>query len=116
MAQWLLKHRPTTLAGCCFVLTLAVTVAFTVVAGVAFQLHGRTGVLAALVAAAVCWLSAVLAISLTALFRGPQGALYGLLFGMLFRMGLPLGAALVLSRNSATLAGAGVVGSIAAFY
>ena len=71
---------------------------------------------AALVAALVCWFGSTAALVLTAISRGPQGALISLLVGMLFRMGLPLLAGIWLTRSSPALAEAGVFGAILVFY
>ena len=116
MVDWIQRHRPTSLLGCLALLTLAVALMFPPVASIARASYGQLGLVSAGIAALVCWFAATLALVATAIFRGPQMALYSMLFGMLFRMGLPLGAGLVLSQSAPRLAAAGVFGLIVVFY
>ena len=100
----------------CLWLLAAVAVAYPIVGYVAADRFGDMGWWAAAVAAGICWLGAAIALILTALLRGPQGALYAMLVGMMFRMGLPLVAGVVLTRQGGDLASGGVFGCLLAFY
>jgi hypothetical protein len=87
----------------------------------AFAWYGSThsgmwGVAAALLAAAVCWISASLA--LVAVFVGQRldAGIQGILAGMFFRMGLPLAAAMALKQNSPRLSEAGIFYMILGLY
>jgi hypothetical protein len=100
----------------CAVLWLVIIAALAAVGFYLSQHSGDLGWQAAAIAAGVCGLGSTLALVLTALCRGPNGALYSLLFGMLFRMGLPLGVGVWLTKTSPDLADAGVFGAILVTY
>ena len=93
----------------CLWLTLALAAVFPAFAAFGFVQSGAMGIAAAAVAALVCWVGASAALLLVGLFRAPEQALVGLLLGMFFRMGLPLGAALLLSLQGGALVEAGVM-------
>jgi hypothetical protein len=97
-------------------LTLAVALTTAVVAYVAWRLHGEIGVIAALVAGAVCWAGAASALTVTAMLRGPQQSVSSTFLGMGLRMGLPLVAALVVQLRNGPLAEAGFVFYLLACY
>jgi len=93
-----------------------VLLALPVVAWIAHVRFGVDGVLAALVAAGVCWSAATLALVSAGLLRGPNAALYSMLFGMFFRLGLPLFAGVLLTRQGGPLSRAGLFGWLVVFY
>jgi hypothetical protein len=105
-----------TVRGAQLVLTLAVALTTAVVAYVARHLHGEIGIIAALVAGAICWAGAASALTVTAMLRGPQHALSATFLGMGLRMGLPLLAALVVQLRNGPLAEAGFVFYLLACY
>lgn len=100
----------------CGLLSLALLCAFGVIGAVAYRQHAADGLVAAAVAAGVCWLGACLALTVTFLARGPHAPLIYLGLGTLFRMGLPLVFGIVVSRRGGPLAEAGVFGLIVAFF
>ena len=100
----------------CGLLSLVTVAGYAVVASFAYRVYGLDGLAAAAVAAAVCWSSGVIAILLTACFRGPQQALYGMLVGMLFCTGLPLAVGVLLVMRGGSLARAGLLVDIMIFY
>ncbi len=75
------RVRPTSVITALLWLTVVELVALAVVASVAYQSHGQMGVIAAVLAAAVCWMSGSLALCLVGVFRGPQ-AVHGVLAAM----------------------------------
>jgi hypothetical protein len=93
----------------CLWLSLALAAVFPIFAAFGFAQSGTMGVAAAAVSTLVCWVGATSALLLMGLFRTPEQALVGLLLGMFFRMGLPLGAALLLSLQGGALVEAGVM-------
>jgi hypothetical protein len=99
----------------CALLAAAVSVAYPLVAYVAAIRFGPSAWSSAAVAAVVCGVGAVLALALTSLLRGPQGALYGVLFGFAFRMGLPMAAAVVTQFANRSADGA-LLSCLVAFY
>jgi hypothetical protein len=100
----------------CVVLTLVVLLALPVFAWVGHWRSGTAGILAAAVAAGLCWCGAMLALLLAGWLRNGQQAVNGVLAGMLFRMGVPLVAGLALHMQGGSLAEAGVFGMTLAFY
>lgn len=89
------------------VLAAAVLAAWAACAVVAFSRYGPTGLLAASVAAGVCWASASVALCLTAMFTS-QEAVTGLLLSILLRTGVPLLAGVAISNSVRPLSEAGV--------
>lgn len=94
-------------AGRSAVLTLGVLAAYGLIAPIAWHISGMSGLIAAGVAAASCWLGASIALVICSVLTGPQLALHALLLGMATRMILPLGIALMasLGMSSATPTG-----------
>lgn len=100
----------------CLTLTVVCLLALGPFAWVGNSKSGPAGVLAALVAAGVCWSGAVLALICTGARRGPKQAVARLMLGMLFRMGLPLVGGAILDWRGGEVAEAGVFGMIVGFY
>ncbi len=100
----------------CILLTLITLLALPIFAGVGYWRSGVPGVQAAGVAAAICWVGAIIALLLGGLMRGTDNAVNGVLLGMLFRMGVPLGGGFALHQLCKGLAEAGVFGMILAYY
>jgi len=100
----------------CALLTAAVVVAYPLIGWLAWRRAGTDGLVAAAVAAGVCWLGATAALMIAAALKGPNAALNSMLLGMLCRMGLPLLAGAVLSSQGGQLAAGGVFGLIVVFY
>jgi hypothetical protein len=78
-------------------------------AGVGYAHSGWTGILAAFLAAAVCWVGAVMSLVLAGIFRATSHAVHGVLLGIPLRMGLPLMACMVLARRGSPLIDAGIL-------
>jgi len=91
-------------------LSAAMLLATAVVGAFAFERAGVAGVVGSLVAGTVCLAGAAAALLLTAHYCGTANALIGVLGGTLLRTMVPLGAAVVISQASPTLANAGVFG------
>lgn len=83
-------------------------VVFPVVAGYGYWTHGQAGVVAAAIAAGVCWLGGVAGLFASLPFQGLQ-AVNGVLLGMLVRMTVPLAAAAGLFLRGGELVRAGLV-------
>lgn len=99
-----------------FLLVVVFAIAFPGFAYYGQQYHGHAGVLAAVVAAAVCLVAGLVALTFLALFREPQQAFNGIGLAMLFRMAIPMVAGVVLTNLGGPLAEAGVFGMIVGFY
>ncbi len=82
----------------------------------AWTSHGQAGLVAALIAGAVCLLAGIAALAITGLTRNTPNALNGILASILFRTMIPLGAAVVLSESNRSLAEAGIFGLFVWFY
>jgi drug/metabolite transporter (DMT)-like permease len=76
----------------------------------------QMGILAAVVAALVCWGASAAALVATYLGQQLQAPVQGILIGMFFRMGVPLVAGLVLHEQGGPLAQAGVFAMIVGLY
>ena len=100
----------------CLALTAIVLVALLLVGGVVGSTRGMNGVLAALTAAAICWLGSTVALLLAGYTSRSNQAVQGHLLGMFFRLGLPLAAGMILQKARGSLADAGVFGLIVVFY
>lgn len=83
---------------------------------IAYQSSGSVGIAAVAVAAAIAWVGAVIAISMTARAGSGVESLHWLLGAMIFRFGLPLVAGAMLIRQGGPLAEAGVFGWIVVHY
>lgn len=116
IAKCFARFAPLGLPARCALLGLAVLVVFPLAAYVAYSWHGTTGILAAAVAALLCWVGSTAALLLTALLRGPNQAAGALLGGMFFRMGVPLLGGLLMHTNVPTLSEANVFGLVLVFY
>lgn len=97
-------------------LTLAMLVTFAGTVWFSEMRHGATGVVAAVVAAGVCWLSAAIALLLLIRWRRSGKVVNGVLMGMVVRLGLPLIVGVVLDGQQGALANAGVFGLIVVSY
>ncbi len=98
------------------VITGVMLIAFVGLASLGWSRFGSPGLVAAVVACGVCWVSGLIALSAALLFRDSQQATQGLLFGMLFRMGLPLAVGLGLTQSRSELLKAGVMGMLVGVY
>jgi hypothetical protein len=117
-AKWLDKLPPLRLMSCCLILSAAMLLFYVPVAATAYYLHGQAGVLAASVAAGVCWLGSILALGGTWRFgrTGLNAPLFTLFFGMVFNGALPFSVGLVLYRSGGALARGGVFGLTLIFF
>jgi hypothetical protein len=103
--KWLDKLPPLRYAPCALILSASLGT-------IVYLLRGPSGLWAAAVAAGVCWLGSLLALTGTAMFgrSGPNAPLFTLFFGMVFNCALPFAAGLALYRAGGALAEAGVFG------
>jgi hypothetical protein len=83
---------------------------------VAFQLGGFPGILAAALAATLCFLGAAVSLMTSHLLRGPQQAIAALLVGMALRMGIPLLLGLAVHLHGGPLAQVGLLYYVLVFY
>lgn len=104
------------LFGSCALLALILAPIAALFAWYGYATHGSDAIAAALVAAAVCWSAASLALAATFIGQRMNGGVQGTLVGMLFRMGLPLAAGLFLHNTGGSLAEAGVFSMILGLY
>ena len=81
-----------------------------------FRSHGTAGVVAACIAAGICWGAGLLALTLFALFRDPQQVVSAVGLSMMMRMGIPMLAGIFLTKTGGPLVEAGVFGMIVGFY
>ena len=115
--HWLHRIGPRGPLGCCALLAVAVLAFFPLPGWYAHSLHGTNGLLAATVAAVVCWVSASAALLITALLPAhPETAVVRLLLSMAVRMGVPFAAGFLLTTSSYMLSSSGLFGLIVAFY
>jgi hypothetical protein len=97
------------------ILTAALAAAFPLFGWFGYHRHGEWGLIAAAVAASVCWFGCTMALFCAAFLQRTQ-PVAGLLGGMLFRLGVPLVLGLVLQHNHEPLAQAGIFGTILLYY
>jgi hypothetical protein len=100
----------------CLWLTLVVLLALLVIGGVIGPARGLNGVLAASVAAGLCWFGSTVALVIAGISGRTNHAVQGHLLGTFFRLGLPLVAGIVFQRFGGPLTEAGVFGLIVVFY
>ena len=90
-------------------LTCVILAVAALFAGVGYARDGWTGILAALLAAGVCWGGGVASLAIVGMFpAGPQ-VVHGVLLGMLLRMAAPLAACIVLYKRGGPLVEARVL-------
>ena len=104
------------LASACLLLAFSIVLAFPVVGYLAFVKFGLVGVVAAAVAAGVCWTAATLALVVTGILKQSASAVGGVLLASGLRFVLPLAAGAVLQTAGGALGRAGVFGWIVVFY
>ncbi len=114
--QWLDRLFPRTLAGSCVVLTVVVALVLPVVALALRARNGSDGVLAACIAAGICWVASITALVVAKITTDTQLRLAGVFASMALRTGIPLIAAILLTSTSPTLTRGGVFGATVVFY
>jgi hypothetical protein len=92
-----------------FLLTLISTAVGVLVASVGYARSGWTGILAAVLAWAVCWGGAVVSLVMARLIGAGSQAVSGLLLTAPLRMGVPILVCVALVRNGSQFVDAGVV-------
>jgi hypothetical protein len=98
------------LVGCVLLIVATIT------SSIIWSRHGANGLLACLVAAGVCWVSASAALLITAITAGGPQAVAGLFMSIAVRTGVPLGAAALATTVGGPLADAGLFGLIVIHY
>lgn len=98
------------------ILALAMAATLGVAGGVAWSRHGEVGLVAAILAAGVCWAGAAISFVLVERFRRSGNPVAGVLAGMLVRLGLPLMVGVALNEAGGPLSDAGIFGLIVVFY
>ena len=111
-----MKLGPYSLVSACVRLALCVSGCFLVVGFLSYLKAGVEGLIAAAVAATVCWAAATAALLITGWLRDSPRATYGMLLASVPRLGVPLVAGAGLNRLGGRLADAGVFGWIVVFY
>jgi hypothetical protein len=96
--HWLARLQRREFAAQSATLALASLAGWMLVAAIAAVLGGPRGWLATAVVAGTCWLGAQMALILCRPLGWPRDAAKAMLWGMLFRMGMPLAAAVLVSR------------------
>jgi hypothetical protein len=111
-AKWFEKLPPLRFSACWAIFSAALAVFWLPVAGIAFALHGSQALVAATVAAGVCWVGASLALIATARFgrEGINAPLFTLIFGLVFNGALPFAIGLTLNRAGGPLSDGGAFG------
>lgn len=107
---------PSTARGGAVLLLSLVALSLPLAGSLAHARSGWTGVLAVIVAAAVCCLSAIMALVLTERFRGTQNAVPALMGSMLIRTMVPLGIGFAISRTHRELFEVGIFGWVLVYY
>lgn len=107
---------PSTARGGAVLLSLLVMLSLPVAGSLAHAQSGWTGVVAVIVAASVCCLSAILALVVTERFRGTPNAVPALMGSMLIRTMVPLGIGFAISRSHRELFEVGVFGWVLVYY
>jgi hypothetical protein len=122
-ASWPARLRSQSLPARLGLLALVVLLLLPVIGSIAWSQRGGMGVVAALIAGAICWFGASVALGLAGLGSSsgsgtsPAGnPMVGMLAGMIFRMGLPLAAGAVLHFRVPALRDAGILLSLTGFY
>lgn len=100
----------------CALLALSVLLVAALVVPLAYRSSGVPGVVAAALAALICFAGAAAALLLNDRLRGPDLAAPALLLGMLCRTGLPLVTALVIHLRAKELSEAGLPICLLIFY
>lgn len=96
-------------------LLLGMLAAFPFLAAWKYHTGGADGVIATLIAFAICFTSATAALWVTHRWAGDPQAGPALLFSMLIRTGVPLGAGMLLAQSS-WLAAVGILGLVMLYY
>ncbi len=97
-------------------LTVAVAICLPASVWWGHEYAGQSGVLAAAVAAGLCWLGSLLAVFVRTLFSKPQDAVSATLGAMLARMIIVLGGALAIGSTVPSLAEAAFGGQVIVFF
>lgn len=90
--------------------------AYLLIAPIAVQISGPTGLASAAVGCGLCLLGTQVALVVARSFRRPDNLWQGMLLGMLPRMGIPLGVGLVLQIVGGPLVESGLLIYAAVFY
>lgn len=98
------------------ILVAALILAASVAASFAWRVNGMAGLLAVLVAGSACLVCGVLALIAHEFLQKPQLVMYQVLATMALRMGIPLGLCLIFHVQRGSLAEAGIVYYLLAFY
>jgi len=105
-----------TLVGRCAVLTSAIGVATLPFGGVSFARYGTIGLGSTLVAAAICLVAFTASLMMVGRVRRAEHRIHAILAGMFVETAIPLVAGASAHNWAASLAEAGLFGSIVAFY
>lgn len=108
--------RPKSLLWACSLLTAALVSLLPCFAAYGYFASGAIGVLASLVAFAICLTCGILALCVTAITQKMNQGMQGILAAMMVRMSVPLVALVVLPKVSGPLVAAGVTGMLMAYY
>jgi hypothetical protein len=116
--KWVDKLPPLRLARCLVIQSAATLLFLALVGTIAYATRGQGTMVAAAVAAVVCWLGSTLTLVGTARFgrSGINAPLYTVAFGLVFNCALPFVVGLMLFRAGGPLAEHGVFGLMVIFF
>jgi hypothetical protein len=97
-------------------LTLVVLISLLSVCAAVAGSRGINGILAASIAAGLCWFGSIAALVVAGNYSRSNRAVQGHLLGMFSRLGLPLIVGIIFQEQGGWLADAGVFGLIVVFY
>lgn len=101
----------------CFVLAISILVALPAFIWFGYSNHGYIGIVAAAIAALVCWGASTSALVLTQIMQRRNSAVAGMFLAMLVRTGLPFAVGVVFGQIvDGPLAQAGFFGMILVYY
>ena len=115
-ARWLGLGEQTGLAARFLAITAWMAITLVPVAWIGFNLHGSTGVVAAVTAALCCLAGALPPLYAAHRWRGPQYALQHVVIGMFSRMALPLAIGLTVEVQRGPLSQAGFLLDLVVFF
>lgn len=94
----------------------ALSVAWLLVAPLAYGVSGLLGLKVALLAALLCWLGALFSLTISAFIRGGVSVMHRMALGMTARAMVPLVLGVGLHLKDVELAGAGLIFYVLVFY
>lgn len=116
MISWLIELRHQSIMLRAAVLATAGVLMFAIAGPIAVHCGGSNGLMAASIAAFLCWTGAMSALVAGGTLRGPQQVLFALLAGIFIRMGVPLAFGMAIHLRGGPLVEAGFIYYLLVFY